>query len=430
MTASKLPPESPKEIANTVDELMERVKDLTSNGEKDFYKGYNEIFRVLKTKPQILGMDRDTDTYDQTLTWFERAAEINSNDPKSSANKFIRALSKYGLKISGQNLLNDKNQDRLFDTTTDIGKHVIGYILENNTVPGIGEIINAEIKGALSKGGQDLAGWGGAFYYWDHTFDDGETIGQKIMASPESLEKFIAINAAAARFTIGSEISEGDVYEVGESLWFNWKSPVPSLIKKEIKARVILGNFIGDPNHVDGWRYNSNKQKWYMPIPPLPEIKTYTDSNKNRIPPESKLESSYPSHVVYASKEESDELNKTREIRSIYLERNFSKLEVFPDSEPIFGTDLLSETQKENTESSYFKPIDQRVHFVKEPEEIFVSDEDIQKRISEDAYQKRKLLNSNDVRAEDFDDDIEKKTNPPSFLNDYAHNALLHPQVR
>ncbi|MFD2205501.1 hypothetical protein [Kiloniella antarctica] len=55
-----------------------------------------------------------------------------------------------------------------------------------------------------------------------------------------------------------------------------------------------------------------------------------------------------------------------------------------------------------------------------EPEEIVSSEVDIQKRISEDTQQKRQLLNS---------DDIDKKTYPPGFLNDYARNALLHPQV-
>ncbi|MFD2205499.1 hypothetical protein [Kiloniella antarctica] len=63
---------------------------------------------------------------------------------------------------------------------------------------------------------------------------------------------------------------------------------------------------------------------------------------------------------------------------------------------------------------------------VQEPEEIFSSDENMQNRISDDTQQMRQLIKTNDVEAEGFDDDIDKNTNPPSFLNNYAHNALLH----
>ncbi|MEH6633479.1 MAG: hypothetical protein V7776_21900 [Halopseudomonas aestusnigri] len=92
------------------------------------------------------------------------------------------------------------------------------------------------------------------------------------------------------------------------------------------------------------------------------------------------------------------------------------------------STPVLPNFLKKNDTESEINSSNELI--VKEPEEIFANDVDIQKRISEDAQQKRQLLNSNDVEAEDFDDDTEKKINSPSFLNDYAHNALLHPQVR
>ncbi|WP_120497551.1 hypothetical protein [Kiloniella sp. EL199] len=249
----------------TVDELLRRIDQLTEGATTNFYKAYSEIALVLDEKPEILGIDRNSDAYEKTKTWFERAVEINSNDPRSSANKFIRAVSKYGLLYSGKSLVNKDGKDRLADTTNIIGSNVIGYILDQKTVPNISEIINAEIDGALKQGGQDLAGWGGAFYFWDHKLKSGETIGETIKKNPEQLEKFLAINAAATRYTMGSEWDEDDYGEFFEGIWFGMNAPVPSSIQDEITWRVITKDYIGNPDRVGEWTYNEKRSQWGKP---------------------------------------------------------------------------------------------------------------------------------------------------------------------
>ncbi|WP_417454471.1 hypothetical protein [Kiloniella sp.] len=249
-------------VAETVDELLRRIDQLTEGATTNFYKAYSEIALVLDEKPEILGMDRNSKDFDKTKTWFERAVEINSNDPRSSANKFIRAVSKYGLLYSGEPLVNKDGKDRLADTTNIIGSNVIGYILDKKTVPNIGEIINAEIDGALNEGGQDLAGWGGAFYFWDHELETGKTIGQTIREDPEKLEKFLTINAAATRYTMGAEWEEGDGKELFEGVLFGMAAPVPMPLRAEITGRAISKNYTGSPDRIDGWMFRDQDNQW------------------------------------------------------------------------------------------------------------------------------------------------------------------------
>lgn len=275
-------------------ELLGNIKVNTKEGTKSFYKAYAEIALVLEENPEILGVNRDDPDYDKTKTWFERAAEINSDDPRSSANKFIRAVSKYGLLYSGKSLSikgntrKDATKDRLDETTEIIGRGVVNHVINklqkhedeinkqqskesrntekdlkrNRILPGISEIINAEIDGALKKGEQDLAGWGGAFYFWDHKLETGETIGATIEKDPEQLEKFLAINTAATGYTMGSEWDEDDYGEFIEGISFGMSAPVPLSLKAEIMSRVRTKDYTGQPDNVDNWMYREEDNRW------------------------------------------------------------------------------------------------------------------------------------------------------------------------
>ncbi|WP_299380742.1 hypothetical protein [uncultured Kiloniella sp.] len=276
-------------------ELLGNIKVNTKEGTKSFYKAYAEIALVLEENPEILGVNRDDPDYDKTKTWFERAAEINSDDPRSSANKFIRAVSKYGLLYSGKSLSikgntrKDATKDRLDETTEIIGRGVVNHVINklqkhedeinkqqskesrntekdlkrNRILPGISEIINAEIDGALKKGEQDLAGWGGAFYFWDHELGSGKTIGDVIKEDPEKLEKFLAINAAATRYSMGSELYEDFAdWEFSDGILFGISAPIPMSLKAEIFERAATGNYSGAVNQVDGYVYSDKEKRW------------------------------------------------------------------------------------------------------------------------------------------------------------------------
>ncbi|KKJ78618.1 hypothetical protein WH95_00510 [Kiloniella litopenaei] len=408
-------------------ELLGNIKVNTKEGTKNFYKAYAEIALVLEENPEMLGVNRDDPDYEKTKTWFERAAEINSDDPKSSANKFIRAVSKYGLHYSGKSLdIKDETgmdgtKDRLDETTKIIGRGVVSYVIkklqkhkyeinkqelneggnnDNNLksiriLPGISEIINAEIDGALKEGEQDLAGWGGAFYFWDHKLKSGETIGETIKQDPEQLEKFLAINAAATRYTMKTELKERDSKEFFEGILFGVSAPIPLNVRKEITSRVRTKNYTGNPQKVDGWIFSKNnkwiREEWPPGRPPSPGGGSGDFTNRE----------------ILADSYEATELNLRRNARLKYQNIDFDSIDVLGnktiDAPPV------------HRNQSYLDQIN--------PENFLPENDDLE-------FWSGKKSDLGQGKQEDLNHlDRNKEQENLGFLNGFPRNSLMSSQI-
>ena len=93
---------------------VEYISQLTNEGNQDYYKGYEYIYDLIKDSPSV---------DDNTKTWFERAIEINRNDPDSAANNYIRLVTAAGLAWEGG------AENNLQDISNDIGRDVIKNII-------------------------------------------------------------------------------------------------------------------------------------------------------------------------------------------------------------------------------------------------------------------------------------------------------------
>lgn len=251
-------------------EHIAHIKELTNGGNKDYYKAYKYISGIIHDKQQV---------DDNTKVWFERAAEINRNDPESSANVFIRSVSNHGLAWDGRKV-------DMQDVSDKIGNKVIGDIIKNGNIPPLNEMVSKDISVALDDNKFTLGGWGGSFYYWDLPIKrkkdtENKTVGELITNDPKEYEKFIAANAAATVETVKEEWNGAkDKREFSTIVGFSLKSKLPFAIKTEILDRAIegeiSGNYAGNPNmvsgntirvlgvsnHADFWFYNKEQKDW------------------------------------------------------------------------------------------------------------------------------------------------------------------------
>ncbi|MGN8022130.1 hypothetical protein ACTJJ7_15610 [Phyllobacterium sp. 22229] len=249
-----------------------QLQQLTNGGNADFYKGYDYLHGLITTyinDPANAGAADFKQATDQEF-WLRKATEINSNDPGSLANYFIRDITRMGLTFDGKPV----DAEKIQANSDIIGKAVIGDAISNGRIPPVTDIIPRDALGAINQGGQTLAGWGGAFNYWNTILDpkiSNETVGDRILANAAEMEKFVALNAKALADTTAK--FGGDPIENYEALKRGLNAQVPSHIKDQIIARALdgitgqNGGFAGNPENIDGYhpRYDNNGKVvgWY-----------------------------------------------------------------------------------------------------------------------------------------------------------------------
>ncbi|QWK81107.1 HlyD family efflux transporter periplasmic adaptor subunit [Ochrobactrum sp. BTU1] len=183
-------------------EQLRKLKEITNEGTGNFADGYDymrqQIQSFLDSPENAHASDRQA--LENTNYWLEKAAEINRNDPNSEANLFIRDITSSGLLFDGKNA----DPSRVQENSDLIATKVLQDVLNNNRVPGVGDLLSKDVNTALSDGSQTLAGWGGAFYYWDMPMSGkpGDTVGRRIMQNPIEYEKFLALTTKAAMDTM------------------------------------------------------------------------------------------------------------------------------------------------------------------------------------------------------------------------------------
>ena len=172
------------------------LNTITSNGTANFAEGYKYISGIIEDNPNV-------DSY--TKFFFQGAKEVNGNFNVDS-NLFIRGVTEAGLAWDGK-LVSDPTEraQQIQATSDDIGRNVFAQINTDGGIPQIDTIIQNDASLAVTRHGQTVGGWAGAFYYWDAKFvqpgqtpdDATQTVGQAILSDPAEYEKFVAINAQA-----------------------------------------------------------------------------------------------------------------------------------------------------------------------------------------------------------------------------------------
>ncbi len=81
-------------MGNLVLTLQQRetIRNLTNINTQDWWKAYSYTYSIIKDD---LTISKDI------RVWFQKASEINANDPYSAANSFIRNVTAAGLTFDG-----------------------------------------------------------------------------------------------------------------------------------------------------------------------------------------------------------------------------------------------------------------------------------------------------------------------------------------
>ena len=183
-------------------------------------------------------------------TWFEKAGEINRNDPLSAANAFIRSVTEFGRELDGGSKLSVQEISNL------IGEEVLGGIISTGTIPIFEDMVRDDVGIAIRRGGQTHGGWGGAFNYWNTESENGRTIGDIVLADPAEYEKFVAVNAAAVDAVWGQEWGAAvHRFELADIISFSYGAEIPGYVKDDIIERAFrVGTgeaYLGDPNRIE-----------------------------------------------------------------------------------------------------------------------------------------------------------------------------------
>lgn len=178
-------------------EQVNKLNEITNEGSGNYAAGYDylrqQIQSFLDAPENTIHPDRQA--YENTNYWLKLAAEINRNDLNSQTNAFIRGVTGNGLAFDGKTA----DAATVQENSNIIGKAVIGDVKQFNRIPEIGALLEHDLQSALGQGGQTLAGWGGAFYYWNMQMSDkpGDTVGFRITSDPVEYEKFTALTTKA-----------------------------------------------------------------------------------------------------------------------------------------------------------------------------------------------------------------------------------------
>ncbi|SDN39118.1 hypothetical protein [Ensifer sp. YR511] len=224
-------------------EQRDQLNKLTDRGTRNFADGYDYLRSLIEADP-------DADNYQEQHFWLGKAAEINRNDLTSEANVFIRAITRAGLlwdqKAAGP--------AKIQETSDLIGRTVLKDVIDNGKLPLVDRIIAQDALAAIRDGGQTMAGWGGAFNYWDIQLSSnpGDTVGNRIMADPAEYEKFLAVAALATVDVMqkfGMSLQQAEVA---------LRAQLPNKALSDVLGRVDEAltkgfGFAGDPSLIDGY---------------------------------------------------------------------------------------------------------------------------------------------------------------------------------
>ncbi len=257
---------SPAQIAHIKQMLAYDDRPETEQGRRfdgaNSWKAYAYISNLINHSDQV---------DEKTKLWFERAARINRNDTLSSANIFVRSVTQFGLEWGGR----DASAEQVQEMSNAIGNSVITDVIENRGIPALSAMISHDLRQSTIERGQDIAGWGGSFYYWNLEVDLGKEnggvkpIGEHILGNPEWYEKFIAVNAAAVDETFLSEAGEQQFWKDSDLIdmaRFGVTSELPKEIKSQIIGTALVTShgesYAADPNRISDWSYNQEKRQW------------------------------------------------------------------------------------------------------------------------------------------------------------------------
>jgi Ca2+-binding RTX toxin-like protein len=223
-------------VATLTQEQKNILSAITSNATTDYWVGYTFLSAAFGGDASV----------SPQLYWLSKATQINANDSQSSANAFIRAVTRYGYEFSDVGGYNIQLNSDL------IGSKVIRDIIDSGQLPNMGALIDNDVKTAIEFAGQTPAGWGGAFYYWnlDLTNNEGttKTVGEWIAGNVVEFEKFVTVNALATREVMQkfglSPNAALEYFSTGLS------AQTPLSVKALIIERVLSGVPTGDPERI------------------------------------------------------------------------------------------------------------------------------------------------------------------------------------
>ncbi|WP_416762636.1 calcium-binding protein [Roseateles sp. So40a] len=210
---------------------INQINALTSNGTKDYYKAYQYIVSLNSSGEIALNAD--------TLYWFKQAAEINSNDPMSPANVFIRAHTMIG----AEHAKKDIDMQKISDS---IGAAVIGDLVRGSPVE-VEKMWQKDISMATKDYGLPVGGWGGAFFYFDKKMSDSDslTIGELIQENRFQRETFVDAMSFAGAASLGRVLTApGIVFDQDKMDAFGdamaaGVNNIPFSLKAQIVARTM-----------------------------------------------------------------------------------------------------------------------------------------------------------------------------------------------
>ena len=245
------------------DRQIAQLRRLTDNVSKDYYRGYGYVSSIIAASAQVDW---------QTKRWFAGAARINRPDSDDTRRDMIHLYVRNIVRNAA--LWQGRPVPDIQSMSDELAKQVIGRIIFYRGVPQFRELLLADIGGTLRRFGQSLGAWAGVVYYWDFQLEPGTSIGAMVMADPAQLERFLAINAAAASLIEGL-VSEGGSQLRGdlaaEALRWWAESRAPPAIKLELARRIASGRLHGDPDVIDSWIHDRGAKAWRHAL--LPNIR-------------------------------------------------------------------------------------------------------------------------------------------------------------
>lgn len=242
---------SVKPVIHLTQQHVDALSSITSNASGNFAAAYDYLSAVLfeLSPTELASMDVTEDQVHAVIYWLNRASEINRNDESSAANQFIRNVTRFGFAWDGEPAADLQKNSEL------IGQSVITSAIASFELPLVEEIAGRDVQAAIELGGQTLAGWGGAFYYWSAPYQVGETtvtVGDVLSAWPAEMEKFLSVASAAVYSAAVNEFGDPAAWvnvpqiiaTVLEQLVTGAASSAPELVKLQIVGRVagyVLG---------------------------------------------------------------------------------------------------------------------------------------------------------------------------------------------
>ncbi|MBO1360163.1 hypothetical protein J2D73_10170 [Acetobacter sacchari] len=262
-------------MSNTLPaDFITKLKTDYNSGNGSIYQCYQDVYSYISSNQNTLGLDAGT------LFWYQQAVQINDPDNSSFSlsRDFIRSETAYGERLDGKTP--DDNGQAVSD---DIGRHVIGSIIDSASILSLPQLLGQDISVAISDFGLTIGGWGGSFYYWTSAPQysngtTGSTPGDQISAALVSgtdfdkggqFDKFLAANAAAANDTRPVDFSHGvtgflaDLKNIGQTAY---NASAPLSVKEDLFSRMYDiasgAPIVGSPDVIDGNIYDEGTGKW------------------------------------------------------------------------------------------------------------------------------------------------------------------------